>query len=236
MRKFFVLSLNFLLFLSFSRVSADYYSQCNQDRFVNENFFNNKRNGTFVDIGAYDGITISNTYFFEKELGWRGICIEPLPNAYVQLKNNRSAICINCAVGPNNGMTNFFDIDAKKFPELAMLSGELKYFTDAHIANLKEVVAKYEGRIEIVSMAVRNINDILLEYGFFNIDFLSLDVEGAELDILNTLDFNTFKIRIMTVENNAREANPQIRQFLESKGFRFVLRLEQDEVYENILL
>src|SRR5258706_11369284 len=59
-----------------------YYSQHSQDRFVDNFLLHGKRGGVFVDVGAYDGVALSNTYYFEKELGWQGICIEPNPMAF----------------------------------------------------------------------------------------------------------------------------------------------------------
>ena len=63
-----------------------YYSQCKQDQYINESFFKGKDSGVFVDIGAHNGISLSNSYFFEKELGWNGVCIEPMPEVYSELK------------------------------------------------------------------------------------------------------------------------------------------------------
>lgn len=233
MRKSLMLCWCFGLMSIFTFVSADYHSQVGQDKFVNENFFKGKRDGVFIDIGAYDGVTISNTYFFEKELNWTGICIEPLPKAYSKLKKNRSSICLNCLVGATNGKTNFLELNAEKFPELAMLSGEQKFFSDENLAYLRDLLNKYGGTCKFIPMRIRKLNDILLEYNVFEIDFLSIDIEGGELEVLSEIDFDTFKIHIMTVENNAREANQEIKQFLESKGFNFVMRIEQDEIYEN---
>ena len=59
-----------------------FFSQLGQDRYLLENFFRGKRGGVFVDIGAYDGQTFSNTLFFERSMAWTGLCIEPLPSAF----------------------------------------------------------------------------------------------------------------------------------------------------------
>lgn len=221
----------FLLVTTF--VTAEYHSQAEQDRYLNEHFFHGKRNGVFLDIGAYDGITISNSYFFEEELGWKGLCIEPMPRAFKQLKFNRSCEVLNCLVGSYNGTASFLEIDAKDFPELAMLSGEQHFFDEARLAAIESLVAQYHGKYQILPMPIKKLNDILYEHQLFDIDYLSIDIEGNELDVLSALDFDIFRIHVMTVENNARETNQQIRLFMESKGFRFVIRLEQDEVYEN---
>src|ERR1700730_1429338 len=66
-----------------------YFSQTGQDKFLNERVFGAKRDGTFVDIGAADGVFLSNTYFFEKELAWCGVCVEPRPEAFSRLVASR---------------------------------------------------------------------------------------------------------------------------------------------------
>ena len=61
-------------------------------------FYNNMKNGYFIEIGASDGISLSNTYLLEKKYNWNGICIEPIPDEYNKLIKNRSAICCNRAI------------------------------------------------------------------------------------------------------------------------------------------
>ena len=68
-----------------------YYSQIGQDKFVNE-FFKGKLNGVFVDIGAHDGESGSNSLFLEKHRNWSGICIEPGPAEYKKLEESRTSI------------------------------------------------------------------------------------------------------------------------------------------------
>ena len=85
-----------------------YYSQANQDRWVCE-ILNFKKNGYFVDIGAYDGIQTSNTYTFEKFLNWNGICVEANHSIYNKLIKNRNCTNVFAAVSNNNGVCNFGD-------------------------------------------------------------------------------------------------------------------------------
>ena len=73
-----------------------YYSQCQEDEFLNANIFKNKRNGTYIELGALDGVLYSNTKFFEESLNWSGILIEPHPDKFISLKQNR----------PNNFLFN----------------------------------------------------------------------------------------------------------------------------------
>ena len=86
-----------------------YYSQANQDLWVGE-FYNHKRNGFFVDLGAYDGIQTSNTYFFEKYLDWDGICVEANPIFFEKLNLNRKSKNLNYAVSDHEGSC-MFDLD-----------------------------------------------------------------------------------------------------------------------------
>jgi hypothetical protein len=88
-----------------------YYSQYGQDKFAHEKFFNNKKDGIFVDIGAHDGISYSNTYFFEKHLEWQGICIEPLPKVFEDLTTNRNCICINGCIADTTQQKKFLQVN-----------------------------------------------------------------------------------------------------------------------------
>src|SRR5258705_2052696 len=97
----------------------EYYSQHGQDVFVYETFFKNVgRKGHFVDVGAYDGVTLSNTLFFELHLGWSGLCVEPLPAAFDRLQASRSAVCLNCAVADAEGSADFVDVDGPTFGKM----------------------------------------------------------------------------------------------------------------------
>ena len=66
-----------------------YYSQCGEDKFLNDTFFKNKKNGVYIELGALNGVLISNTKFFEDKLNWKGILIEPHPEEFERLKCNR---------------------------------------------------------------------------------------------------------------------------------------------------
>src|ERR1019366_8614889 len=80
------------------------YSQIGQDAAVAK-FFQFRREGYFIEVGAYDGVFLSNTYMLEKQLGWKGICVEPLPAASTLLRKNRSCACIQAAAYSTGGLT-----------------------------------------------------------------------------------------------------------------------------------
>ena len=106
----------------------NYYAQFDQDKILNEGLFRNKKNGVFVDIGAYDGICGSNTYFFEKHLNWTGMCIEPSPDAFEKLEKNRQSKCIRGCAWNKNEKKKFNNI--KGFTD--QLSGLIDCYSTEH--------------------------------------------------------------------------------------------------------
>src|SRR5215472_7304519 len=78
-------------------------SQVGQDLWVFGEVFNEQRNGFFLDIGAGDGVDLSNTYILENRYGWRGICIEANPDAFEVLRKNRCCQCVNACVDQAEG-------------------------------------------------------------------------------------------------------------------------------------
>lgn len=207
----------------------NYISQVGQDKYLNENVFKNKENGVFVDIGAFDGVTHSNSYYFEKNLNWTGICIEPLPNKFKELKSCRNCICINSCISNEEAIVKFIEVNGAP----AMLSGMQKNYDLRHLARLKNEIVRDGGSYKIIDIPARNINNILKENNLFKIDYLSLDTEGSELEILKSIDFDSFYIHAISVENNY--SDPNFKLFLESKGFKYLITLgSQDEIYVNI--
>ncbi|WP_413666206.1 FkbM family methyltransferase [Mucilaginibacter sp. Mucisp86] len=202
-----------------------YYSQYQQDKFLNEVLFKNKKNGVFVDIGANDGVTISNSYFFEKNLGWAGICFEPLTEAFNKLEENRSSININGCASDKNYLDTFYNVHG--YGE--MLSGLKSKYDDRHLERINKTLEEYGGHITETEVQCLDINDTLKENNIKNIDFISVDTEGGELNILQAIAFEAFKIKAVVVENNY--STPDIFHFMRSKGYFRVAYLSTDEIY-----
>ena len=203
---------------------ADYHSQVGQDKFINETFFKNKTNGVFVDIGAHDGKTGSNSYFFEKELQWTGFCFEPLPHLFEQLKSSRKCVCLNTCVSAINGLVPFIHVDSID----EMLSGMASTYDQRQL----DIVIRdinYYGGCKNFSVPSVTLSSILDQHSVNHIDFLSVDTEGSELEILQSIDYKKYSIDVITVENNY--SNSKIGEFLTSQGFTFVTALWPDEIY-----
>lgn len=205
---------------------AEYYSQCMQDQFVHENYFLNKRDGVFIDIGAHDGISLSNTYFFEKNLGWKGICIEPIPEVFAALQGNRTCSCLQGCIGAKNERgAPFLRISGP----LEMFSGLINKYDPQHLSRIERELKEYGGTCKLIKVDCYRLNDLLEMNGLTHVDFMSIDTEGGELEILKSIDFDKFQIDVITVENNYKD--PELACFMLSKNYAHVRSLEWDELF-----
>lgn len=205
-----------------------YYSQYQQDKFLNQNFFFNKKGGVFVDIGAHDGISGSNSAFFEKSLNWTGICIEPIKSVYEKLIKNRSCKCICAAAWKENATKKFKVIDGYS----EMLSGLTDCYDSNHINRINSEVQSFSQKSSDIDVSCIDINEILQKESLFNIDYLSIDTEGSEEEIIKHIDFSKFNIEFISAENNYNSNS--LREYLLSVGYKFINRLEIDDIYQKI--
>lgn len=194
-----------------------YYSHIGQDAWVAQ-CLRFKRNGFFLDFGAFDGRTISNTLALEESLGWKGICVEPNPHYFPDLCRCRSSINVNVALWPQSRQRLRF-IDAHGL-------SSLESFKNAD-ANANRRSNATRSTIEVDTL---NPNELLTRFSAPQlIDYLSLDVEGAEMEILQALDLTFYSIALMTVEHNHQlEHQRQIRAYLASFGYQVVQNRNDD--------
>lgn len=219
-----------LIFIRFSVLTAakiagggaNYYSQCGQDWFVNF-LFNDKSDGFFIDIGANDPIKINNTYFFEQK-GWSGLAFEPLQKYQKKWEQERKTKCLPIALGNENREVKFREMDQDY---LSGVNG---------VDNTEEIEKLIENRkIKIVSETTvkqRMLKDILEENHIKEVDFISLDVEGCELQILQGINFHKVKIKCLVIENvDNLEMMYKIRKYLTDRGYWLIARLTSDDVF-----
>ncbi len=187
-------------------------SQLRQDLLV-VYLMNFKRNGFFVEFGATNGIDLSNTYLLETEFGWDGILAEPAVCWQLDLKlNRRVAIEERCVWSSSGGLIEF---NETTIPELSTMD-EFSY-SDLHSAD-REKGKKYV--IETIS-----INDLLKEYKApSHIDYLSIDTEGSEFEILSSLDFERYSFGVITCEHNFTPMREKIHTLLKSNGYSRIFR------------
>jgi FkbM family methyltransferase len=201
------------------------YSQIGQDLAVIKHY-KNKRNGYFVEIGASDGIRYSNTYLLEKDFGWKGICVEALPEKFKELSKNRpTAVCVEKAVFNASDLTLKFDI-AHSFD---MLSGISNYITERFSDRVKS-------NCTTIDVQTITLTDLLKEANApAFIDYLSLDTEGSEFEILKAHDFSKYKFGLIDVEHNYIEpTRTNIRDLLTSNGYSYKAPNSFDDCYELV--
>jgi FkbM family methyltransferase len=173
-----------------------------------------------VDIGAHDGIELSNTYLLEKQFDWSGLCIEANPYTFQKLKENRpNSVCLNKLVFNTSGEKVEFNI--AKDP---MYSGISKLIVrHTHTLNDGEKVVL---DTETLSNILSENNSPML------IDYMTIDVEGAELQVLKSIDFVKYKFALIHLEHNYIETNRKlIHDFLISNDYVFFSQNEWDDEY-----
>lgn len=192
---------------SMMRFSGKSNAQLAQDIFVLSEC-GLKRDGFFVEFGGADGISLSNTYLLEKEFGWRGIVAEPARCWHDAIRKNRSCIIEEKCVWKSSGTRLVFN--ETPTPELSTLAAFED--TDMHSAARKNG-SRYE--VETISL-----NDLLRMHDAPRfIDYLSIDTEGSELDILAAIDFDRYRIGVITCEHNYTENRVKIHSLLSAQGY-----------------
>jgi FkbM family methyltransferase len=199
-----------------------------QDEFVIEAL--GAQPGFFVDSGASDGITGSNTYRLEREYGWRGICVEPNAQLFADLRGNRRADCVNCCLHDRRGEVDFVEsagVYGGIFDEYDPL--HLRYVTERFGVHLE---FDPDGALSRVRKPARSIGEILREHRAPRVvDYWSLDTEGSELAVLRGFPFGEYALRAITIEHNNSPERGRIREFLGHRGYTLVRDLGIDDCY-----
>ncbi|MEL7092033.1 MAG: FkbM family methyltransferase [Pseudomonadota bacterium] len=164
-----------------------------------------KRGGYFVEFGAAGGQRLSNTFMLERKYGWTGILGEPNPSFHEMLAKRRKAPVCTDLIHRVSGETMRFAMH-----ERGLLSGVVD--TNAH--------AQEEGVEQIISLETISLNDMLDRYDAPDtIDFMSIDTEGAELDILKGFDFDAHRVQCFTVEAKDHEERKALIGLFEANGY-----------------
>jgi FkbM family methyltransferase len=169
-----------------------------------------KSNGYFVEFGATNGVLLSNTYVLEKYFGWTGICAEPARKWHKELERNRSCEIDFRCVYSSNGRILFKETN---FAELSTIS----HFESGDLhSEYRQSGSYYE--VETVTL-----KDLLSQHKApQNIDYISIDTEGSELEILKNFDFSEYSVKIFSIEHNFTSKRFEIHDLLLSNGYKNV--------------
>ena len=217
------------------RKDGEFKGQLLQDKYLDENVFNGKKNGIFVEVGALDGIGASNTYFFEEKRNWTGILIEPNPVEFTRLEeSNRNSKFENCAISNFEGDVNFLSISGP----CNVLSGIVDFYDPRHLQRIQHELNQYSSYTidhelystsEIVKIKSKKLSTLFKENNYKHIDLLSVDVEGAELEVLKSIDFNEVTIDCILLENNY--GIEKETEFLFNNGYEILTNIQWDVVF-----
>lgn len=200
-----------------------FFSQSGQDRVI-DRILQGKRDGVFVDIGGYDGVTGSNTLFFEIFRNWTGVLIEPSAQQLKRAQTVRKCPCLGYAVAGKTGKADFMEVTSGYM----QMSG----FLDSYDTNtLAQVRANPSHQEVIHRLPKKTLQAILREQKLKKIDYLSLDVEGAELDILQGFAFEKYDIDFMSIENNLQSSD--LPEFMRTKGYELIEFTGVDDIYRK---
>ena len=198
-----------------------FFSQSGQDKIIKNLFFRSKKKGFFVEIGAFDGIEGSNCLHFEKSMNWDGIAIEPSKTQFKKLSKNRNCKVLNEAISSTEKEVEFIEV----VDGLTQMSGinDENYLSKSIIEN-NESTKFNKNKIKTSTFG----KNILIK----EIDYLSIDIEGTELDVLKSINFQEHIIKVISVENNIPE-KINFNSFLKENNFSFFDRVGQDEIFYN---
>ena len=171
-----------------------------------------RQDGYFVEFGACDGKLLSNTMLLEEAYRWQGILAEPNRHWHGELRANRRAIISHKCVAASSGDEIEFMATDKR-PELSRVASIVP--DDVHERNGNR--AEYS----LYKVETTSLVDLLKAHDAPEvIDYLSIDTEGSEYDILRAFDFDSYRFRLITVEHaGEKEKREQIRELLEAKGY-----------------
>ena len=201
--------------------NVKFYSQQDEDKYIIQYLLKNKiDDGTYLEIGACDGLLYSNTKTLEDYFGFKGILIEPQHTFFKNLKQNRSIKnneLYNCAV------TNYD-------------SAEIEFIGNNGEGGVLQDINTNLNQYNWSSYKVQNrqMKDILEQSQYEYIDFMIIDVEGSELSLLKSIDFK-FPIFCIIIEahSNEQEKNKIFGNFLKKNGFTFKERQRGNEIWLN---
>ena len=216
------------VYYDFKNRRKTYYGHHELDKKLKK--YLNYKNGFFVELGANDGVRQSNTLYFEKNLDWNGVLVEPIKKKYLKclkFRSNKNYFFNNACVS-----FNYKDNKIKMIYSdlMSSISGkEIYNKVDAkkHAYDGKQYLNKNED-IEEVWVDTKTLNNIFEEINAPKLmDFLSLDVEGSEIEVLNGINFLTYNFKFILIESRDDE---EIKKYLINKKYNFLEKISKRDL------
>ena len=198
-----------------------FFGQHGEDEYI-KTLFPEDYVGNCVDVGAYDGISMSNTLYFEQR-GWRCLCIEPIDEAYKKCASIRKETVKCCASDQNKETHEFtvFYLEGWNTSAISSLKPDHRL-----IQSHRHMITN----IETFQVPVRTLTSLLDEFHYpINIDFISIDTENTELDVIKGLDLSRYNVRLLIIEDNFNE--PHCENYLKLYGYKKIHRMGVNDFF-----
>lgn len=193
-----------------SNLNGEYlmYSQFGQDYYVYSRHFSKlKREGIYLDVATNDPVSISNTFFMDRCLQWKGVCVEANPAYFEKIHRLRSCHIVPTCVGRKDGEV----VEVGLQGGAGGILGKTFKHTDKW--------AREHVRVPTLVERCTTVQQVLDRGNVGTVDYLSLDVEGHELEVLKGVDWSRTRINVMTIEVTHKSLG-EVEGFLEEMGYR----------------
>ena len=167
-------------------------------------------------------MSFSNSWVYEMVLGWTGICVEPNTEVYKKLVQERNCKCFNVCAYNSTTSIQFMECTGKS----EMLSG----IVDCYRQHITRVEGEQGDKVVCTKNAVKT-QELLDECNITHIDFLSLDVEGSEVQGLEGIDWSKTKVSVAVIEANYEEDEKNIASFMKSKNYMLYAKTQCDLIF-----
>ena len=201
-----------------------FYSQHTIEQYLDQYF--PETVGRFLEIGCWNGELISQTFYLESERGWTGVCVDPFPKDF----EKRTCQVCEKAISKGGFPRQFakVSIDRRYGGDVSYFSG----FIDTPYQEHWPLISQYCD-YELVEVETITVDQLFAQYDLPNyIEFLSVDVEGAELEIFESIDFSKYSFGMIVFEHNDnKDMKKQIGAILTSNGYKLIASLRCDDIY-----
>ncbi|KAL3924227.1 MAG: hypothetical protein SGILL_001173 [Bacillariaceae sp.] len=208
-------------------------SQSGEDEILLQ-WFNGLCNGTYVEMGALNGIQFSNSLVFNREFDWSGLLVELAPDDYEKLKINRPKdIAVHAAVCDKRQTIHY--LSKRDGKSGSAVDGIYEFMSESFRHAWWPGISLDTKSDQITEIECVPMNDILEQSPYTYYDFYSLDVEGAEFEVVQSIDFEKFSFGVILVEADGhnRRKNLALRTFVESKGYTFLMEDQRSYWFVN---
>lgn len=213
-----------------------YYGPDNIDKIIYEKYLNYS-DGVFIEVGGYDGLLQSNTAHAEFYKNWTGLLVEPT-NIFNQMVNNRpKSICENYVLVSNINEKDYIDI--YDFGPMSVIDGVYDYNDIFKNTIPNRIPPNKKPKDFSYNVKAIKLSELLSKHKFTTIDFMSLDTEGSELDILKGMDIEKYSPKYILIENSSKcfdskNENKEGYNFLKKYGYDIIDYLSWDILYKKL--